>query len=316
MKRIFVLYTGGTIGMVQSELGLRPDKGIVNSALAPFSGCLKCDWFVCEPLIDSSAVSPKHWADWLRILQAQLPRYDGALILHGTDTLAYTANVLALALDTLGKPVVLTGSQKPFDHVNSDAPDNLQTAVAALLRDDVREVLLAFNGKLFPAVGCSKVSTETDDGFANAHFGEWQPESGVAPFSGCVKRVFNPDVRVANVYLTPVAGVQAAAFMLDNFGAAAAIVQSFGHGNAPDDANWLAAMRRFTQQGKVLLNISQVPQGCAAAVYAQGSALRQAGAIQGGKCNIETAVALAMLAAANDWSADDVAAELARLRLI
>ena len=96
MKNIFVLYTGGTIGMVQSAAGLRPDAAIAQTALSPFSGSLKARWHICNPLIDSSALTPQNWADWLAVLHAELPRHDGALILHGTDTLAYTAALLAL----------------------------------------------------------------------------------------------------------------------------------------------------------------------------------------------------------------------------
>ena len=100
--------------------------------------------------------------------------------------------------------------------------------------------------------------------------------------------------------------MQAATHALNTFDADAAILLSYGHGNAPNDSDLLAAIAQFTQQGKLLLNISQVQQGCAAAVYAQGSALRQSGAIQGGKCNLETATALLMLAAHNRWTAQEV----------
>ncbi len=128
--------------MTQSEHGLRPGTQIVHTALAPYASSLHLDWHVCEPLIDSSAVSPQHWAEWLEIVQQKLPQYEGVLVLHGTDTLAYTANLIALALGKLDKPLILTGSQKPFGTDNSDAPKNLLTAVNVLLRDDVRQVLL------------------------------------------------------------------------------------------------------------------------------------------------------------------------------
>ena len=114
-KRIFVLYTGGTIGMCQSEQGLRPDTALVNQALMPFTNQFDFDWWVCEPLIDSSAVTLENWQEWLAILVEKLPNYDGVLVLHGTDTLAYTANILALALQGLNKPVVLTPAGR-FHH--------------------------------------------------------------------------------------------------------------------------------------------------------------------------------------------------------
>lgn len=317
MKKIWVLYTGGTIGMVESANGLRPDTAIVATALAPYADRLHFDWHVCSPLIDSSAVTPQDWANWLNWVQAAIMQYDGILILHGTDTLAYTANVFALALHTQGKPVILTGAQKPFGAPDSDASRNLQTAVEALQRDDIHEVLLAFNGDLFPAVGSSKVSTETDAGFANVHFGIWSPQNSAGSLhlpSDGVRRI-NPHVCVLPLWLTPTHSVQAATHLLNTFPADAAILLTYGHGNAPADADLLDAIARFTAQGKPVLNISQVAQGCAAAVYAQGSALRQSGVIAGGKCNIETATALLLLAVEHGWTRVEIEAELVRWRL-
>ena len=92
-QKIFVLYTGGTIGMTQSSAGLRPDTALVDKALAPFSDGLDFVWHVCQPLIDSSAVTLQNQRDWLELIIAKLPDYDGILVLHGTDTMAYTANL-------------------------------------------------------------------------------------------------------------------------------------------------------------------------------------------------------------------------------
>lgn len=315
MKHIFVLYTGGTIGMTETAHGLAPDTAIVQTALTPFSGSLKFDWHICNPLIDSSAVTPHDWAQWLHILQQQIPHYDGVLVLHGTDTLAYTANLLALALNTGGKPVILTGAQKPFSNPGSDAPANLNTAVDALLRDDIHEVLLAFNGQLFAAVGSSKISTETDNGFGNSHFGTWQPQQATPQLSSSLNKRFDPDIHTAALLLTPGWGSKAAAAVLQHNQTDAAALLSYGHGNAPADADLLHAAEQFAVQGKILLNISQVPQGCAAAVYAQGSALRRAGVINGGKCTVETAIVLLMLAAANRWTPQQMQQALCDLHL-
>ena len=94
------------------------------------------------------------------------------------------------------------------------------------------------------------------------------------------------------------------------------IQNGHGHGNAPSDAEFIDAVRRYTARGGLLLNISQAAQGCVAAVYAQGSALRAAGAVSGGKCNLETATALLTLALSEGWTAERLAAELQRLRLV
>ena len=331
MKSLYILYTGGTIGMTQTPQGLQPSRDIVATALQPHAGSLKtntaslCEikptWHICDPLIDSSALTPQHWANWLTLLQTALAQYDAILILHGTDTLAYTANLLALALNPQGKPIILTGSQKPLGAPNSDAPANLHTALTAIQNPSTHGVLLTFNGKLIPPIGSSKTTTEHHDGFANPHFGTWQienrqPETTPAPYNSSLKRHFNPHTRVVPIILTPSNMLDNAAAQLNPNASDAAILLSYGHGNAPAHPALLAAIQRYTQAGKPLINISQVPHGNATARYAQGNALRQSGAINGGYCNLETATALMMLAAANGWTRHEIESELQRLRLV
>lgn len=327
-QKIFVLYTGGTIGMTQSSEGLRPDTALVGQALAPFSNGMDFDWHVCGTLIDSSAVQLQNWCAWLDIIAAALPQYDGVLVLHGTDTLAYTANLFALALQGLDKPIVLTYSQWPYNAVGSDAPRNPATAVAAFPLG-LKQTLIAFDGKLYPAVGSSKVSTETAAGFDNPHFGalaEWDetqgwhnvriPNQDTADVSDGLKiRYPDPQAKIAVRTLIPGFAVQELADGLGQLPAHALILQSYGHGNTPADEGFIRAVRDFTRQGKLLLNISQVRQGRTAAVYAQGNAFRNSGIINGGKCNLETATALMTLAVSQGWGAEDVEKELARLKL-
>lgn len=326
-KRIFVLYTGGTIGMVPGAHGLQPDAAFAADALAPFSDGLSFDVHTCAPLIDSSAVSLQNWRDWLDILAQKIPRYDGVLLLHGTDTLAYTAALLALALRGLDKPLVLTGAQRPFAAAGSDAPRNLAAAAAALAAGQPQAVI-AFNGKLFPAVGSSKCSTESDDGFANPHFGtldklppQRPSEKARTRFSdglsdGLTVLPIDPQAQVLCLTLIPGFAAQQAADTLRQTSARAAVLQSYGHGNAPDDAAFADAVRAYTARGGLLLNISQVPHGRAAALYAQGNALRQAGAVCGGRCNLETATALLTLAASGGWDRRRLEAELAAAKLV
>lgn len=327
-QKIFVLYTGGTIGMTQSSEGLRPDTALVGQALAPFSNGMDFDWHVCGTLIDSSAVQLQNWCAWLDIIAAALPQYDGVLVLHGTDTLAYTANLFALALQGLVKPIVLTGSQWPYNAVGSDAPRSLATAVAAFPLG-LKQTLIAFDGKLYPAVGSSKVSTETAAGFDNPHFGviaEWDETQGwynlripsqdaAAVSDGLKIRYPDPQAKIAVRTLIPGFAVQELADGLGQLPAHALILQSYGHGNTPADEGFIRAVQDFTQQGRLLLNISQVRQGRTAAVYAQGNAFRNSGIINGGKCNLETATALMTLAVSQGWGKEEVEKELARLKL-
>ena len=244
------------------------------------------------------------------------------LLLHGTDTLAYTAALLALALHGLDKPLVLTGAQRPFAAAGSDAPRNLATAAAALAAGRPQAVI-AFNGKLFPA-GSSKCSTESDDGFANPHFGtldnpppQRPSEKAQTRFSdGLTVLPIDPQAQVLCLTLIPGFAAQQAADTLRQTSVRAAVLQSYGHGNAPDDAAFADAVRAYTARGGLLLNISQVPHGRAAALYAQGNALRQAGAVCGGRCNLETATALLTLAASGGWDRRRLEAELAAAKLV
>lgn len=315
MQKIFVLYTGGTIGMKPSPTGLVPDAELAEQALQPYAEQAVFHWHICQPLIDSSNITPQHWAQWLTILQAALPEHDGILVLHGTDTLAYTANFLALALDNVGKPIVLTGAQNPYHAANSDAPDNLRTAIAALQNLQLHSTVIAFGGRLYPAIGSSKCSTELNQGFDNAHFGTWQPSTPPRHLSG-LPICFSPAVRVCSHLLTPGSSPEQIAHSLRHFPQEAAILLSYGQGHAPTSPELLAAVQHFTQNGGLLLNISQAHHGRTGTAYAQGNALRQAGAVGGGKCNIETATALMTLAASNHWTADQLQRALAQLDLL
>ncbi|MDO4696146.1 MAG: asparaginase [Neisseria sp.] len=327
-KRIFVLYTGGTIGMVPGADGLMPDEGLAQMLMPSANGMI-FDWYICRPLIDSSAVRLEDWKTWLELVRSKLVEYDGILILHGTDTLAYTANLFALALPDVDKPIVLTGAQLPFHAPQSDAPLNVQTAAAVFTLPDVRGVWIAFGRRLLQAVGSSKVSTEHARGFDNPHFGAaavwqhgaWQLCGGSGGFlsenaADNLPRSLRPSADTAVYTLVPGMMQHYIAQDLRRKTARAVVLQSYGHGNTPDDEAFISAVRQFAESGGILLNISQSVQGRAAAVYEQGSALRQAGAVQGGKCNLETASVLAVLAAGNAWTADDMRCELLRLNLL
>ena len=313
-KRIGVLYTGGTIGMRQSLEGLRPDVALASKALLPFEQQFEFEWHICDPLIDSSAIQLSHWQEWVALIITKISQYDGILVLHGTDTMAYTANFLALAIQSLHKPIVLTGSQWPFDAVKSDATLNLAVAVAAFQKEWMG-VAVAFNGKLYPAVGISKISTENATGFANAHFnaiGAWSEQQGWTDWNGdslsqhddastTFAFKLKNTVKVAVYWLAPGCNADMIAKSLSDFESDAAVLMTYGHGNAPASGHLISSVKKYTATGKHILNISQVLQGSAADTYAQGSALRKAGVIVGGKANIETAVALMHLSASQQW---------------
>ena len=274
-KHLAVYYTGGTIGMQQTPAGLAPAANLASLAAPIFqeySHQLKCDWFICEPLIDSSAITLSNWETWINWIDSKAENYDGLLILHGTDTMAYSANIIALARPQLNIPIILTGAMLPLEAANSDA--NLQFGSLAQWSESEGW----FNTNL-PVVGNSDLSAQYD---------------------------ISTSARIHCFTLTPGANLTMITASLTHNPPDGVILQSYGNGNTPNDRNFLTAIRQISEQSIPVLNISQVLQGCASAVYAQGHELRAAGVINGGKCNLETAVAILTLAVSNNWNKEQI----------
>lgn len=174
-KKVCIIYTGGTIGMVRTDKGYAPQKGYMLKELATFSE-LKADIMPeysiheYEPLLDSSNMSQVEWIKIAQDIQENYNKYDGFVILHGTDTMAYTASALSFMLEGLGKPVVLTGSQIPLCEVRNDARENIITALQIAAGFEVPEVCLYFGGKLLRGCRAVKTSSDTLDAFDSPNF--------------------------------------------------------------------------------------------------------------------------------------------------
>lgn len=290
MPTLHVLYTGGTIGSAGQPL--KPMAGDEFSRLLDgvpgFAGhCLdggEVAWTLSclEPPLDSADMAPP---DWLRIARATLERSvgcDGVVILHGTDTLAWTAAALSFLLAGMQIPVVLTGSQRPLAAAGTDAIDNLRLALreAAGGRPGVR---VAFGGQVLPATGVLKVDAAADAAFdaprgRQSSAGDWADS---AP-SGRLVRI-DPAVRVACLALYP--GIDAA-----TLGAVLAqpvsglVVAAYGAGNAPSDEAFLATLRRAHERGVVIVVVTQALRGAVRlGEYQTGAGLAAAGAVSGGE---------------------------------
>ncbi|MEX1058246.1 MAG: asparaginase domain-containing protein, partial [Natronospirillum sp.] len=157
---ILIIYTGGTIGMVPSDNGWRPQPGYLEARIREHfrqqevltSVC----WLEYDPLIDSSQIQPEHWNQLATDLLARQDDYDGFVVLHGTDTMAYTAAALTFMLRGLHKPVVLTGSQIPVWESTTDGLDNTLLALQHAQRPELHEVYLAFDGALYHGAHVTK----------------------------------------------------------------------------------------------------------------------------------------------------------------
>src|SRR5512137_26017 len=171
-KRVYIAYTGGTIGMTKTPEGYAPAYGFLEAQIAAMPELRsdlmpEFDIHEYDPLLDSANMTP---AEWLKIAQDiadHYDHYDGFIVLHGTDTMAYTASALPFMLQGLRKPVVLTGSQIPLCEVRNDARANIVTALTVAANFDIPEVCLCFGNQLLRGCRSVKVSADGLDAFAS-----------------------------------------------------------------------------------------------------------------------------------------------------
>ncbi len=164
-KKVCLIHTGGTIGMARTEYGYAPKKGFIQSILSGMAelkseGVPEFDLMEYDPLLDSSNISVREWVKIAKDIKAKYDLYDGFVILHGTDTMAYTASALSFMLEGLSKPVILTGSQIPLCEIRNDARDNLITALIIAGYYHVPEVCLFFGNELYRGNRATKISAD------------------------------------------------------------------------------------------------------------------------------------------------------------
>jgi L-asparaginase len=321
MTHVHVLYAGGTIGMQASAQGLRPgtDLGkrltaIGGSALAALGREEGVDWTVeaIEPPIDSAEAAPLTWALLEAKVRTAAQQADAVVVLHGTDTLAFSASALSFRLLGLGKPVVLTGSQRPLEAPGSDALDNVLLGLRAAAAGRLREVAVAFGGQVLRANRCIKRSAQDARAFESPNCpvlasvgGEGQPvwnDQALAllprpdalepPVDGHPRE---PSISVIRVH--PGLDVDrwrawSAAGRLD-----ALVIQAYGSGNAPlTSTPLLAWFSTLHSTGTLLVATTQCAHGAVdLSTYASGSPLREVGMV--GLADMTTECAITKL----DW---------------
>jgi L-asparaginase len=166
--KIFILYTGGTAGMKKAEDGFRPSAGYLEEMLTrnpkfEASGIPKFCIKEFDPLLDSANMSPSHWVEIAHEIYNRRDQYDGFIVIHGTDTMAYTASALSFMLENLQKPVILTGAQIPMSEVRNDAESNLLLALMILGAHSERmsEVFICFDNALYRGNRTTKVDADS-----------------------------------------------------------------------------------------------------------------------------------------------------------
>ena len=308
---ILIIYTGGTIGMkTDAETG----------ALVPFdfSGIydefpslkrlnVDIDVRTMSPVIDSSNVAPSNWVELAELIRDNYERYDGFVVLHGTDTMSYTASALSFMLENLAKPVVFTGSQIPIGVLRTDGRENLITAIeiAGALREGrplVPEVSLYFQNRLFRANRTSKRSAEALNAFCSYNYPPLA-EVGVN-IAYNIPAILRParydePLRIATrlaggveiVKLFPGLDEAMLRAMLSAPGLRAVVLETYGAGNAPTTDWFIRTIHEAVDRGVILLNITQCGGGrVSMGLYETGLGLQKCGVLCGYDMTTEAAV--------------------------
>jgi len=308
-KNIYVAYTGGTIGMKKSQEGYVPDKGHLTASingLPEFHREEMPNFTINEyqPLIDSSNMTPDDWQRIADDIKAHYDDYDGFVVLHGTDTMAYTSSALSFMFENLSKPIIVTGSQIPLSQLRSDGQVNVLNSLYVAANYPINEVGLFFNNKLYRGNRSIKAYA---DGF-NAFDSPNMPpllEAGINInlVSGVVAKKDKPceqdkNVIVREITPQPIGVVHLypgiSADVIENVirqPVKALILRSYGVGNAPQDSALLACLTKAKEQGIIVVNCSQCIKGTVnMSGYATGHALSQAGVISGHDMTLEAAL--------------------------
>ena len=269
--------------------------------------------FTITPPIDSSNVAVENWVYMARIIRDNYARYDGFVILHGTDTMSYSAAALSFMLENLAKPVIFTGSQIPIGILRTDGRENLITAIeiAGARNEDgnpiVPEVALYFQNRLFRGNRTTKHSAEALNAFASFNY---QPLADVGvniQYNSAVIAPYAPDFSdefrisenlsddVVVVKLFP--GIRPATLraMLIDSGARGVVLETYGAGNAPTSQWFVDLVKEAVDRGVVVVNVSQCKDGAVQMhLYETGLALQEAGVVSGHDMTVEAAVAKLM----------------------
>ncbi|ANF89125.1 Asparaginase [Pseudomonas antarctica] len=284
-NNIMVLYTGGTIGMQASANGLAPASGFEARMREQLADRPVPAWRFREmaPLIDSANMTPAYWQR-LRtaVIEAVDDGCDAVLILHGTDTLAYSAAAMSFQLLGLPAPVVFTGSMLPAGVPDSDAWENVSGALLALGEGLAPGVQLYFHGALMAPTRCAKIRS-----FGRHPFAALQRNGGVAKADSLPPALdYRQPKALANVGVLPlVPGIAAAQLdALIDSGIQALVLECFGSGTGPsDNPAFLASLKRAQDLGVVVVAITQCHEGGVELdVYEAGSRLRGVGVLSGG----------------------------------
>ena len=327
MKKILILNTGGTIGMTRTEKGYMPDREYFRKALLNMDslrapGMPAWDLAETEELLDSSNMTVRDWNEIAKILADAYDSYDGFVVLHGTDTMAYTSSALSFMLEELDKPVILTGSQIPLCELRSDGRDNLISSMLIAAEGRVKEVCIYFGGKLLRGNRAMKYSADGLLAFTSPNYPplaeagisiQYNTKAMLDPIKKPFRLQLLEEVPIGVLKVFP--GIQFGLFesiMTESL--KGIVIETFGAGNIPGHADsLLPIIRKASENGTVIVVCSQCPHGTVSlGAYETSSALKEAGAVSGYDITTEAAVAKLYYLFSRGLSRDEIRVRMER----
>ncbi len=322
-KRIYIAYTGGTIGMKASENGYIPETGhLTESILAnvDFHRDEMPEFTIQEysPLIDSSNMSPSDWQFIAEDIKAHYHDYDGFVVLHGTDTMAYTSSALSFMFENLSKPVIVTGSQIPLSQLRSDGQVNLLNSLYIAANFPIAEVGLYFNNRLYRGNRSIKAFADGFNAFDSPNLPPLL-EAGINinVIEGELSTIAKDDIQplvLSDITPQPIGVVHLypgiSPDVLKNIiqqPVKALIIRSYGVGNAPQDKGLLECIKTASDNGIIIVNCSQCIKGTVNMDgYATGNALSKCGVIGGVDMTLEATLTKLHYLLSKNLPADEI----------
>ena len=310
---ILLIYTGGTIGMVQdpTDQTLKPFdfKQILDSVPELSKFAYRIDSYSFDPIIDSSDIEPSLWQELAELIASRYDSYDGFVVLHGTDTMAFSASALSFMLGDLTKPVIFTGSQLPIGVPRTDGRENLISSVEIAAAKDgnghaiVPEVCICFDNMLMRGNRSTKANSDNFRAFRSENC-PLLAEAGIniryntsiirypESWDAALHLYTKLDTRVSILKIHPGITPQVVRNILLGEQTRAVIIETYGSGNAPSKGWFLDIVKEAAASGKILLNVTQCIGGSVNMdIYSTGKALKSAGVLNGYDCTTESALA-------------------------
>jgi L-asparaginase len=306
---VLIIYTGGTIGMVQD-----PKTGVLKPltfknlyrylpVLENFD--YKMDFYTFKPLLDSSNMSPAFWVELAKVIEENYESFDGFVVMHGSDTMAYTASALSFMLENLNKPVIFTGSQLPIGMVRTDGRENFINSVEIAAANEqetplVPEVAICFDNRLYRGNRTTKFNAEHFGAFVSGNYPvladvgvyiRYYGDHILRPNFKKLKVHKELDENIAILKLFPGINQNIVRNTLTTPGLKAVILETFGAGNAPTVAWFLGLLKEAINRGVILFNVTQCKGGTVEiGKYETSAELGRIGVIGGYDITTESAV--------------------------